>query len=90
MAASPYSVPLESQKVLVDGLVNNRLHTSTPVELNDAASFIEFSGSDLPSIPVNWRFAESLAALKGFQGAMLNVLLKRKYKIDYQRITIST
>jgi hypothetical protein len=86
----PYSVPVESQKLLLDALVNNPLHSSAPVEISQAARYISFYGNDFPSIPVNWRFAESISALKGFQGAMLNVLLKKKYSIDYQTIDINT
>jgi hypothetical protein len=90
MTAQTYSIPLEAQRLLNDGLVNNKLHASAPAEIKPASGFVEFSGADLPSIPVIWRFAESVSALKGFQGAMLNVLLKRKYGIDYQKIVINT
>ncbi len=29
---------------------------------------VKFVGSDAPSIPINWRFAESVASLKGLEG----------------------
>jgi hypothetical protein len=90
MATQSYSVPEESQNLLFDALVNNPLHSSTPAEIGEAAKHVSFSGKAFPSIPVNWRFAESISALKGFQGAMLNVLLKKKYSLDYQRIDINT
>ncbi|TFK32685.1 CoA-transferase family III domain-containing protein [Crucibulum laeve] len=85
-----YSVPSESKKLLLDGLIHNPLHNSSPKEIEDAAANVDYVGSDLPVIPINWRFAESISALKGFQGSMLNVLLKRKYGIPYQRIIINT
>lgn len=85
-----YSVPQESRKLLLDGIINNKLHSSSPAELKEAAAAVEYVGSKSPSIPINWRFAESISAIKGFQGSMLNVLLKKKYGADYQKIVINT
>lgn len=85
-----YSVPREAQNVFLNGIIFNPLHSSAPEEIKEAAHYIEYLGSNSPSIPINWRFAESIAALKGFEGAMLNVLLKKKYGIDYQEIAIHT
>ncbi|KAF8151903.1 CoA-transferase family III domain-containing protein [Pholiota molesta] len=85
-----YSVPREAQNVFLNGIIFNPLHSSAPEEIKEAAQYIEYIGSSSPSIPINWRFAESIAALKGFEGAMLNVLLKKKYGIDYQEIGIHT
>ncbi|TFK19299.1 CAIB/BAIF family enzyme [Coprinopsis marcescibilis] len=87
---SPYSVPSESLSLLWDGIVNNPLHSTAPDDLKEAAKAVEFVGTDEPGAPINWRFAESISAIKGFQAAMLNVLLKRKYGIDYQRVVINT
>ncbi|KAF8152807.1 hypothetical protein BJ912DRAFT_492081 [Pholiota molesta] len=72
-----YSVPREAQNVFLNGIIFNPLHSSAPEEIKEAAQYIDYIGSSSPSIPINWRFAESIAALKGFEGAMLNVLLKR-------------
>jgi len=85
-----YSVPNESKKLLLDGLINNELHASAPTEIKEAAKYIEYIGSSLPVVPVNWRFAESISAIKGFQAAMINVLLKRKYNLPYQKVVINT
>ncbi|KAK7439810.1 hypothetical protein VKT23_017386 [Stygiomarasmius scandens] len=85
-----YSVPIESQKLLENELNNNKLHASAPPEIRDAYKYIEFQGTEFPSIPINWRFAESMSALRGFEGAMLNVLLKKKYGVPYQKIIINT
>ncbi|KDR76545.1 hypothetical protein GALMADRAFT_156064 [Galerina marginata CBS 339.88] len=85
-----YSVPQESQKLLLEGLINNRLHASAPSEIKEAAKHVEYVGSKAPSVPINWRFAESVSAIKGFQGSMLNVLLKKKYGVEYQKIVIDT
>jgi hypothetical protein len=86
----PYSVPIESRKLLVDQLVHNPLLASAPADVKDAVKHVTFTGRDTPTIPINWRFAESISALKGFQGTMLNVLLNRKYGMDYQEILINT
>ncbi|THU96254.1 CoA-transferase family III [Dendrothele bispora CBS 962.96] len=85
-----YSVPAEAQKLLENEIINNKLHSFIPSETREAYTHIEFQGTDFPSIPVNWRFAESMAALRGFEGAMLNILLNKKYGIPYQKIVINT
>jgi hypothetical protein len=87
---SAYSVPDEASKVFFEGIINNPLHANTPSEVKEAAKHIEYVGSSEPTLPINWRFAESIAAIKGFQGAMLNVLLKKKYGLPYQKILINT
>jgi hypothetical protein len=85
-----YSIQTETAKILWEGVLRNPLHRNLPNGIEDAARAISFSGSNLPFIPINWRFAESVSALKGFQGAMLNVLLNKKYGIPYQKIHIDT
>ncbi|KAF5332065.1 hypothetical protein D9758_016258 [Tetrapyrgos nigripes] len=93
---SSYSVPHESAKLLEHGIIHNPLHHGLkgseplPAEISETLPYVKYEGSDLPLIPINWRFAESLASLKGFQACMLNVLLKRKYGMDYQEIVINT
>lgn len=88
--ATDYSVPAETRKVLFEELLQNDLHKDLPQGILDAAARIKFIGSDDPSIPINWRLAESIASLKGFEGAMLSALLKRKYGVDYPNIVIDT
>ena len=39
---------------------------------------------------INWRLAESVAALKGFEAIMVNLLLSRKYNFTPQAVTINT
>lgn len=87
---SKYSVPAETAKLLEEGLVQNKLHQSAPPEIQDVYKLVEFQGSELPSIPINWRFAESIAAIKGYQASMLNVLLQKKYGIEPQKVVINT
>ncbi|XPS80122.1 hypothetical protein M3J09_012083 [Ascochyta lentis] len=86
-----YSVPQEAQKVFENGILNNPLIAPTlPDGIADAAAKVRFEGSDKPSIPINWRFAESIAALKGLEAAMINVLLQRKYGVEAQEAVINT
>ncbi|KAI5803781.1 CAIB/BAIF family enzyme [Geopyxis carbonaria] len=89
-AESSYSVPAEARKLFLDGIVANPLHSSAPPELAEAAQEVHYEGSDLPSLPIPWRFAESIAAIKGFQAAMLGVLLKRKEGRAFGRVVINT
>lgn len=80
---SSYSIPKESEKVLREALLNNpKIAKDIPHEAKAFASRITFNGSDHPSIPINWRFAESAASLKGLEACMIAALVKRKYDVD--------
>jgi hypothetical protein len=86
-----YSIPEETAKLLQEGILNNPLIAPTlPKEIAECAKFVHFEGADQPSIPINWRFAESISALKGLESAMINVLLRRKYGIEPQKAVINT
>jgi hypothetical protein len=86
-----YSIPEEAQKVFQDGILNNKLVASTlPKEIEECAKTVRFEGTDVPTLPINWRFAESISALKGLEAAMVNVLLKRKYGMEPQEAIINT
>ncbi|TKA68496.1 hypothetical protein B0A55_08796 [Friedmanniomyces simplex] len=85
-----YSVPHEAQKILQTEILNNPLVPSLPSEIKDAGHLVHFSGNDLPSIPINWRFAESVSALKAFEASMLNVLRSRKYQVPMSEVSINT
>ncbi|KAK7181919.1 hypothetical protein DPSP01_009516 [Paraphaeosphaeria sporulosa] len=89
--AATYSIPHETRKVFREGILNNPLIASLlPEEIEECAQKVEFVGTDKPSIPINWRFAESIASLKGLEAAMVNVLLKRKYELEPQKAIINT
>ncbi|EXJ66289.1 uncharacterized protein A1O5_10441 [Cladophialophora psammophila CBS 110553] len=88
--SKPYSVPEESKKVLRDGLVNNPRHKTLPGECKDMLDYVEYVGQDQPRIAINWRFAESVASLKGLEAILINVLLSRKYGIAPQKVIINT
>lgn len=86
-----YSVPDETQKIFNDGILNNPLIASSlPDDIAEAAAKVRFEGTSKPSIPINWRFAESISALKGLEAAMINVLLSRKYGVSAQEAVINT
>ncbi|KAF8886798.1 CoA-transferase family III domain-containing protein [Infundibulicybe gibba] len=85
-----YSVPIQAKDLLIHGIINNKLHSSAPPEIREAAELVEYVGNSRPVIPINWRFAESISAIKGFQSAMLNVLIARKYGVEYQKPVINT
>lgn len=90
-SSSTYSIPEETQKIFDDGILNNPLIAPTlPKEIQDCAKTIRFEGSDKPSIPINWRYAESISSLKGLEASMINVLLKRKYGVEPQEVVINT
>lgn len=86
-----YNVQDEARKVFIDGIVHNPLMRSQiPPELESVASNITFTGATKPSIPINWRFAESISALKAFEAAMLSILIARKYGVSPGTVTINT
>lgn len=86
-----YSIPDATYQIFRDGLLKNPLvANSLPKEIEECASKTQFVGSAKPSMPINWRFAESIASLKGLEAAMINVLLKRKYGIEPQEAAINT
>lgn len=90
-SSETYSIPPEAQKIFNDGILNNPLIASTlPAGIAQAAAKVRFEGTPKPSIPINWRFAESISALKGLEAAMINVLLTRKYGLPAQEAVINT
>jgi hypothetical protein len=86
-----YSIPEQTQKIFNDGILNNPLIAPTlPKGIEQCTSKIRFEGSDKPSIPINWRFAESISALKGLEAALTNVLLREKYGVEPLEAVINT
>lgn len=86
-----YSIPQETQKLFEEGILNHPLIGPTlPDGIAQAAAKVRFEGSSKPSIPINWRFAESISALKGLEASMINVLLERKYGVEPQEAVINT
>lgn len=88
---SKYSVPQETQRVFLDGILNDPLVAPTlPEKAKEYAAQVSFVGSDAPSLPINWRFAESIASLKGLESVMINALLDKKYNSDSVKVEIDT
>ncbi|XP_014555477.1 hypothetical protein COCVIDRAFT_102266 [Bipolaris victoriae FI3] len=89
--SSTYSIPREARSLLDNGILKNPLIApNLPQEIEECAKTIKFKGNDAPSLAINWRFAESISALKGLEAAMVNVLLKRKYNLEPQEVEIDT
>lgn len=86
-----YSVPRESEKLFREGVIGNPLiEKSLPAGIGKFADKVKYIGSDKPSIPINWRFAESISALKGVEATVLNALLVKKYSVEPQEVVINT
>lgn len=91
LSPDTYSVPQQTRKLFEDGILRNPLiYKSLPPEALEYAKKVKYVGSNTPSIPVNWRFAESISSLKGLEATILNVLLSRKYGIEPQEVIINT
>jgi hypothetical protein len=88
----PYSVPKQSRSILEHGIFRNpRLAHNIPDGAAEiAAKYVKLQGNDQPSIPINWRFAESVSALKAYEGSVLSLLIKKKYGVNVGEIVIDT
>ncbi|KAH8810994.1 alpha-methylacyl-CoA racemase [Xylogone sp. PMI_703] len=86
-----YSVPVEAEKVFLDGILKNPLISKYLFpEFAECSELVKFEGTTKPSVPINWRLAESIAALKALEATAVNVLLKRKYSVSPQTAVINT
>jgi hypothetical protein len=86
-----YFVPQQAEKLFREGILQNPLISkSLSPEALKYGGKIRFVGSNLPSIPINWRLAESISSLKGLEATMLNVLLTKKYGVEPQEVIINT
>ncbi|KIV99006.1 hypothetical protein, variant [Verruconis gallopava] len=85
-----YSVQQETCELLINGIIKNPLMRDLPPELEALSKHVRFEGNRLPSIPINWRFAESISALKGFEATMLNYLVQKKYGTKPADVVINT
>jgi hypothetical protein len=56
-----YSAQHEAENLLVNEIIRNPLMKSLPAELEGLSKHVRYEGSSQPSIPINWRFAESIA-----------------------------
>lgn len=86
-----YSVPAEAEKVFKAGIIANPLIAKDlPVDVETYTKLIKFVGNDKPNIPINWRFAESISALKALESIWINNLLVEKYKVKPKAVIIDT
>ncbi|KAI0533938.1 CoA-transferase family III domain-containing protein [Xylaria digitata] len=90
VSPTEYSVPHEAKSLFEDGILRNPLQKNLPSGLEALAKHVHFEGSSKPSVPINWRFAESISALKAFEATMLNLLVSRKYNVEPSDVTINT
>ncbi|KAK9422250.1 hypothetical protein SUNI508_04929 [Seiridium unicorne] len=88
---SKYSIPEEANLLFHEGILSNpHLKGKLPAGASDASRTITFEGSDVPSLPINWRFAESISALKAYEATIINVLLQKKYGVGPVKVKINT
>ncbi|KAE8377932.1 CoA-transferase family III domain-containing protein [Aspergillus bertholletiae] len=86
-----YSIPIQTDQLLRKGILENPLLTSNiPSDAASLADYVTFTGNENPSIPINWRFAESISALKGLESLWINALLKAKYNHGPVKVDIDT
>lgn len=86
-----YSVPEESKKVFQRGILENpTIIPNLPKDFQDHAKKIKFEGEDAPTLPINWRFAESISSIKALEATVLLSLLKKKYGVEPKEVIINT
>lgn len=87
-----YSIPRETEVVFQKEILDNPLLSHLPAELKGLGKNVHFEGNGKrkPSVPINWRFAESVASLKALEATFMNYLLTRKYKVSPVDVTITT
>jgi hypothetical protein len=90
MSVEQYSVPVEAMKVFQEGIMNNSLHKNLQKDLKSVVHLLKYEGGDFPKVPINWRFCESISALKGLEASMINILNKKKHNAEPQSILINT
>ncbi|PNP53891.1 hypothetical protein THARTR1_05708 [Trichoderma harzianum] len=89
--ANTYSVPVAANQVYEKGIISNPLIAKDlPAEVLKKSTNIVFTGSDSPSLPVNWRLAEAVSSLKALEAALVDVILQRRYGLEPHRVTINT
>ncbi|KAJ7176608.1 alpha-methylacyl-CoA racemase [Mycena filopes] len=81
MDADAYSVPAEASKLLKEGILALPTHADLPASVIPLAENIVFEGNHAPVMPMNWRFAEAVSALKGLQAILVNALVEKKYGV---------
>jgi hypothetical protein len=90
-SADDYSVQEETNRVFREGILRNPLFKQyLPEDYEASAKHIKFAGSAFPIIPINWRFAESVSAIKAYEATVVNSLVKRKYGVDPGEVIINT
>lgn len=85
-----YSIPDEARQLFRRGILANPLMAKLPSDLQALGKLVRFEGNATPSIPINWRLAESISALKAFEATLVNAILKRRYGVDPVNVTINT
>lgn len=86
-----YSIPKESKRVFHEAILENPLvKPYLPAEASKYAEFVTYEGNDLPSLPINWRMAESIVALKSLEGTLVNILRAKKFNKEPVKIHINT
>ncbi|KAL6817577.1 putative L-carnitine dehydratase [Trichoderma camerunense] len=89
--ANTYAVPVAANQVYDKGIISNPLIAKDlPAEVLKKSTNIVFTGSDSPSLPVNWRLAEAVSSLKALEAALVDVILQRRYGLEPHRVTINT
>ena len=85
-----YSVPREAALVLQEGILDNPLISKyLPSDIKRVSAKTRFVGKEKPTLPVNWRIAESASALHALEAALIGLLLEKKYRVSAPEVEIN-
>jgi hypothetical protein len=83
-------IGFDLQQVFVGGILHNTLLPVLPKEVVEYAKCVQLQGNASPSVPVNWRWTESISALKALEATIANRLLVKKSMIEPAEVLINT
>jgi hypothetical protein len=85
-----YSVPREAQVLFQNAILENpSISKYLPEGLKSRAKKVRFVGKTKPTLPVNWRLAESASALHALEASLLSLLLEEKYQVPAPQAEIN-
>ncbi|WEW55601.1 hypothetical protein PRK78_001032 [Emydomyces testavorans] len=85
-----YSVPRQASKVFREGLLSGSRTKEHLINGLGKYATVAFEGSQDPILPINWRFAESVSALKALEATYVNAILHKLYGVPPQKALINT
>jgi hypothetical protein len=75
-------------QTFLEEIICNPKHRGLPTLVNDLANNVVFEGNDVPSMPMNWRFAEAEGS--GGNPRKYAHTIEKKYAVETDTVLINT